>query len=505
MESNQPGRRDGRILCAILALALLLRLIGLNAPLWFDEVATVVEFVRLGAFQLMADYSSLNNHLFYSLQAKASFALFGEHPWSLRLPAVVFGLAGIAATWHLARSLFGAAQAHATALLIALSYHHVWFSQNGRAYTGLMFWWVLATMIFVSGIRRPALRTWLLYALVAAGAMYTHLTAGFCFAVHGLIYCALLLGSRLGERVPASCRLHGAGRTQLLPVLGFLLSAILSLAVYSPALPAVLDQVGAVSGTSEADVMQEYQNPLWTLLEVVRTLPGPTWASGTAVVSAALLMLLGAWGIARKEPIVAVAGLLFIPVTFAILIAFSMRIWPRFFFADLGFLLLFIVHGVYLASGFLARTASRLAGRQLSPSLVFGAAVVTMAALSAAILSKNYRHPKQDLAGALAYIEEHRKPGSAVTAIGLAAYPYQAYFERDWVGVESPEDLRMAMNNAPETWAVVIFPGRTERDYPEIHEILGKKFAPPKVFPGTLGGGEVLVYSSNDQGGNSRE
>ena len=58
-------------LIALMALALALRLYKLNAPLWFDEIMTLVHFVRQPVGHLIGDYSSFNNHLFYSLQAKA--------------------------------------------------------------------------------------------------------------------------------------------------------------------------------------------------------------------------------------------------------------------------------------------------------------------------------------------------------------------------------------------------------------------------------------------------
>ena len=63
---------------------------------------TLVEFVRLPVREIVTTYTSLNNHVLYSLLAHASVGLFGESAWTLRLPAVLFGIASIWLLWWLA-------------------------------------------------------------------------------------------------------------------------------------------------------------------------------------------------------------------------------------------------------------------------------------------------------------------------------------------------------------------------------------------------------------------
>src|SRR5262245_4714243 len=147
-------------LCSILGVAFTLRLIKLDSALWFDEIATLVEFVRLPTMQLLTTLTSMNNHVLYSLEAKATIAVFGESAWSLRLPAMLFGVASIWALWWLARRLVTASEANMAALLMAVSYHHIWFSQNARGYTGLMFWSLIGSALFIRGITQPGWRAW---------------------------------------------------------------------------------------------------------------------------------------------------------------------------------------------------------------------------------------------------------------------------------------------------------------------------------------------------------
>ncbi|NND19835.1 MAG: hypothetical protein HKN98_14770, partial [Silicimonas sp.] len=145
-----PGGRDLALLALILLLATVLRVIALDAPLWFDEITTVETHVNLPWGEMMRDYS-MNHHYFFSLKSKLATELFGAENWAYRLPAVLFGIATVVAIWWLARDIGGTAIAHISALLVALSYHQVWFSQNARGYTELAFWSTLGLIFFLRG------------------------------------------------------------------------------------------------------------------------------------------------------------------------------------------------------------------------------------------------------------------------------------------------------------------------------------------------------------------
>src|SRR5262249_6175177 len=120
-------------LVALTILAAILRTFGLDRGLWFDEIVTLVESVRPPPAQIVAAYG-VNNHPLYSVAAHGSVAAFGEHVWSLRLPAVIFGTLGIPALYWLGTSITTRVEALVGAAFLAVSYHHIWFSQNARGY-----------------------------------------------------------------------------------------------------------------------------------------------------------------------------------------------------------------------------------------------------------------------------------------------------------------------------------------------------------------------------------
>ncbi len=487
MTGGSPiAARDIGILGAILALAVLARVVGLNAPLWYDEILTLETHLRLPWGQMSQSYS-MNHHYFYDLQAKAAMALFGDEPWVLRLPAALFGVAAIVAMWVLARDVAGVWVAHLVALLLALSFHHIWFSQNARGYSELAFWSTLGLVFFLRGLQEPRLATWVGFGLTLAAATYTHLTGAFFFAALGLVWL-IVLGVRGFDR-----RL--AGRLIWRPLLAAALGVVILLAAYAPLIPSLGDTVANVAGTSAIDVMQEYQNPVWTVIEAVRTGVG---SAGPLVsllaVSVLGLCVLGGVAAARNEsgigPWFPLAVAVHILLTMAVLMALGMRIWPRFFFVDIGYLMLLIVMGVRAVCDF----SARLIGRPGWAAGGFGLAAAAMLAVSCLLASRNYQAPKQDLAGAYALVEATRAPGQRVYAVGPAATVFTGHFKADWQVIGDEAGYATARAEAGPALFVVAFPGRVLRRYSALDaDREAGVLTELRWFAGTLGDGQVLV------------
>ncbi|GAB4389153.1 glycosyltransferase family 39 protein [Albidovulum sp.] len=495
MPEPKTSRGDYLGLALILALAAALRLPGLNSSLWHDEVQTLITHVRLPWSEMLQSYS-MNHHYLHNIAAKVSVSLFGESAWALRLPALLFGLGTLWAMWALARHLAGTAIAHVTTLLLALSYHQIWFSQNARGYTGLAFFSTLGMLLFLRGIRRPRPGTWIGYGLCLAAAVFTHLTGAFFFAAQGLVWLALVVWRGLTGRLDAA--------TAGLPLMGFAIGAAVSLALYLPILPSLIETVGGVSGSSASDVMQEYQNPLWTAFEAIRTGIGQTGPLVGLVGGAVLaLSLLGAVALGRDEPLFAPVTFGHILLTVVLLMAVGMRIWPRFFFADIGFLMLLIVLGVRLAC---AIAGQILGGERLATGL-FALAVIAMLGISAVLAKRNYALPKQDLEGAYHFARQLAEPGTRVYAVGYAGENFSLY-GADWPIIYTSAEYRAALAEPGPVVLIVGFPERTFRDVPELARDAGVGAGDPcgpggapgavlvtaRCFAGTLGDGGLIVF-----------
>lgn len=481
-------RGDWIWLGVILGVAIVLRSINLGSGLWYDEIQSLVEFVRLPPASLITSLSSLNNHILYSLEAHAAIAAFGESAWALRLPAMIFGVASVGMLWWFARRIVSAPEANMAALLLAVSYHHIWFSQNARGYTGLMFWAIAGTALFIRGIHRPSWPVWVGYAFVLAAAAYTHLSAGFFFMIHGLVYLALVaMRDRLKRRYP--------GISGLKPMGGFILGGVLILLLHAPLVPQLINNVSTASGHSETAV-RVWKNPIWTLLEIGRNVQDLGLLAVIGLPAVLIFFGVGAFSLSRRQPIFVAITLVHIPLTFVALVALSFRIWPRYFFIDLAFVFLCLIHGVFVFANYLARSVNILGRFSLGGERVGMVGSLLAVFCSLFLLPPNYRYPKQDFLGARDFVDATRTQGDAVATIGMASYAFSKYYEPSWQAAESWEDLQRIRSLQRRVWLVYTSTLHTSENYPEILKHLATDFELVKQFPGTLGDGTVFVYRS---------
>lgn len=461
---------------ALVLLGLGLRLPGLNQGLWFDEIQTLVEYVRLPMGQILTTFDSQNQHVLYSLGARAVTSLAGESAWALRLPAVLFGTASLWATWWLGRQVAGWREGLLATALLAVSYHHVWFSQNARGYTGLLLWTVLATGCFLrllSGKYEDGRRLALGYGVIMALAVYTHATAALVAVAHAILLLLLVI-----KRWPESRSGPAAAA-----LLALVLSGSLSLLLYAPVLPQFL---GTLTEPSAFHAETEWQSPAWLALEVMRGLaqglPGGwvTLGLGVAVLGTGVISY------ARQSAAVLTALLLPGLVTLAAVILLRHNLWPRFFFFSATFAVLIVIRGGFVL-------ARRVLGERGPTAAVAGTVVVCLAS---ALTVPRAWGPKQDFGGALAYVETHRAAADGVATVDLTSYPLTRYYARDWAQVERLEELQAVERAHPRTWLLYTFPVRLAAAYPEIWTHLQANYDSVATFPGTVGGGAIIVLAS---------
>ena len=89
--------------------------------------------------------------------------------------------------------LWGAPGGLAAAALLTVSYHHVWFSQNARGYSGLAFFAITATYLLVRGLRTGHLGFFVAYAAALGIGAYMHLTMVFLAAGQAAVVLWLLV------------------------------------------------------------------------------------------------------------------------------------------------------------------------------------------------------------------------------------------------------------------------------------------------------------------------
>jgi hypothetical protein len=463
-------------LSALTAIALVLRLWSLNSGLWFDEVLTLLDFARPSAGVILTSFPSQNQHMLYSLLAHACLTLFGESAWALRLPAVVFGIGSIWALFFLGRRLLGTTPALLACALMTASYHHIWFSQNARGYTGLLFSATLATWLWLEALDRQAWPWWIAYALALWVGFAVHVTTAFVAASHALVYLALRVNPRLGARPGHTANPETEAGWK--PLAAWTLCGTLTLQLYALALPEFLR-----SAVHEVSLPSEWLNPLWVVREFGRALT-MAWFGPVALVLGVAFIGAGYLSIARRDWRAALIMVLPAVLGGGSMLALAHNLWPRFFFFSMGFGLLVVIAGAF--------TAARVFGAaRARPMGVAFASLMILA--SAATVPRCYSLPKQDFAGAREFVNRARGSGDPVVAVGLAGRAYHEYFAPRWPAPQNEAELAASLKSAARAWLVYTLPIELEAYHPEIWRVVESDFEVVRVFHGTLGGGEVYV------------
>jgi mannosyltransferase len=467
------------VLGALTALATALRVVRLDAGLWYDEIVTLVEFVRPSLLHIVTAFPDTNNHPLYSVLAHLSVGLFGENAWSLRFPAMIFGVASVPMLYWLGTEVSRRVEAMSAAALLAVSYHGIWFSQNARGYTALLFWTMLATRIIIRLRQSPGPRLATAYGIVAALGVYTHLTMGFVIAGHAMVW-ALWRPER-----PTSTRRH----LEYL-ALAFTLAGVLSAAFYAPMLEQVFQYMSRPPTASTA-----VATPSWAVVEVLKGLRVGLGTIG--VVGAAAFALVGVASVGRESRATLLLFLMPGIVTLAGVIAMRAPLRPRFFFSFLGFALLFLVRGAMETGTYIARrwAAGPGSAADAIPKLGqrVGLSVVTVIVLlSLGAVRYAYAFPKQDFDGALEFLRDRRTELEPVGTAGLASYPYARYYRQPWSQIETREQFDRLRASGERTWMVYSFPEYIE---PRLVESLRQHCTVERAFHGTLDGGDVIVCS----------
>ncbi len=199
-QMNVPAQKSVRgshlVLLTILLVALALRLHGLSMLAFEqDELYTLRDALDFGASSTARGGPGIWGRPVYYLLQHALLQIGPATPLFLRLPALVFGVLGVWATWKLARSAFGVTAGWVAAILVAISPWHLYASQFARYWTLV---YLLATLVYLllpRAIDTNRTRDYLIVLVPLLLGAFTHPT--FLFPIIG-VTLAVTLVSRQG-------------------------------------------------------------------------------------------------------------------------------------------------------------------------------------------------------------------------------------------------------------------------------------------------------------------
>ncbi|WP_138935629.1 glycosyltransferase family 39 protein [Roseovarius arcticus] len=483
MPRYTPPRADGpelavaspaqtAIFAGLILVSIAMRLYRLDVGIWYDEMLTYVRYMPLSVGQIISTYDDANNHVLFTVLARLSLSAFGDSVWALRLPAVGFGVASIAALYYFGRRVTNTRESLLAVALMTVSYHHIWFSQNARGYTALLFFTILSSAWFMDAVRHGNPRKWLLYSAAVALGAFTHLTMGLVVFAHFAIWAAAAI-----RGMPY--RWNGL-------FFGFIPVGLLTFLAYALVLPNVVGGALLNSGLQGPD--SEWTNPLWALMEVVNGLQVGFAGGGVAVVAVAIFAI-GLGDFLRKRT--ALAALFLIPtlVGFGAMTSIGYTLFPRFFFFAMGFGILIVIHGAALTGQVIGRLV-RLPGR--GPQ--WAGALLCAGIVAVSLLSLRHVYaPKQSFAAAIKLIEQQQLPGDRIVTVGIAEFPFNSYYGKDWANVTTTAELDSLGPAEGRTWLVYTMPVQAEGAYPDILARIDRNYRVVERFYGSLNGGAVIV------------
>lgn len=476
-------------LCLVVVAAIALRGHRLGTDLWLDEIGVVSTYAARPLIEIYAHYLSPGNHLLNSLLVKLSVSAFGESEWSARFPAAAFGVATIPIMYFAAREAMSRAASVGAALLLAISYHHIYFSQNARGYSAHLFFALLSSALLASVLRREHSLKWTAYVLAMALGFAALMTTAFLFAAH-ITVGAIAIASRRRRGIPAR---HLALRLGT----AFSVAGLLGFQIYAVSIPdvvAIYQSVYSVQGSGYILLSRELAAELMRGVSAGFIL-GVSALPFAAVAAAGLLILM------RRSWPLAASLLLSLVWTVVYLVVRGQSIAPRLFLVVVPLAILSCMASIDAVG---ARLSAKLApGSRLRRGTIILSASALPGALSLLALPAYYAAPKQAYRAAIRYIEAQRGAAEQVIVVYPAVGGFRYYLGKQ--GVRDTADYRFVTTASEYQSAFQSLHPRQglltttllrvlRSDTPLLADRIIRDWVPVRTFRGTVGDGDILVW-----------
>lgn len=472
--------RAALALVALLVVATALRLIKLDSQLWLDEISALTGSIQRPFSEIATRWPRSASHILYELLARAGLLTLGA-PVGIRVPAAIFGIASVALAYVFARRAFGERPALVSAGLLAVSYHHVFYSQNARGYTLLIALYLATLVLLVDAQRRghAGLRLLVLYACAGGLAAYSMPMGWFILPGQALAVIGLWWSARAaGRRPPLPTALVG----------GAAAGGVLAGLLYAPFVAGIV-RFTRVNVATPADGPRVGLGMVREVVDgLLAAFHGPLGL--TLVAMFGLVGLLSWW---RRHPVSLVAAFAPLVLEAVVVVAVGIGIHPRYFAIALPVLLIVAALGIEsVVATVLARAPIAPRRRSVAVAALLGAVVL----LSAWPLVRYYRYPKQDFLGAVAAVEARRPPCRVRVGVAVAGHVLEDYYHAGFVTAEDLGELR-ALEAGAGTGPVCVVT-TLERllatSDADIVEYLRRHYRRVALLPGTVGDAAMRIY-----------
>lgn len=130
---TSPAHR--RFVWLLVLVGAALRVARVNEAVSYDEALTWTHYASQRLWFVLSNYTFTSNHVLHSVLVKVSTGIFGVHLWSLRLPALLAGIAVMPLYYAFVRAMFNRYIAVLALALVAASGPLVEYSALARGYS----------------------------------------------------------------------------------------------------------------------------------------------------------------------------------------------------------------------------------------------------------------------------------------------------------------------------------------------------------------------------------
>jgi 4-amino-4-deoxy-L-arabinose transferase-like glycosyltransferase len=424
---------DLTALLLVLALALGLRLYRLgDQSLWYDEGFSVF-LAQLEPARIISWTAADIQPPLYYLLLHGWIRVWGNSEAAVRGLSLLFGVLCVpliyGLAWRVSRSRTAAL---AAAVLLAVSPVHLWYSQEARMYTLLVFLSLLSSYFLLRAVHARtddrSLAWWAAFSLVSAAALYTHYFAGSVLAFQALytLWWVIRDGFRRRCLFWGGLAAHLAVGLAYLPWLPHLLirygadasywpgqlklsEALVDTAVFLVGGESVSEPVGVLLAIALGVALFVSVLALWTGREATANEP----SMGTKQPAAAFLLLF-----------------LLVPLISVLALSYrSPKFNPRYAMVSHPALLLILSAGLAtLWKQQRRHSATRL--RQTTAVLMLTFLIGT-SAYADWNLYANPVFARADFRGAVAYLEEQKRPDETIILVSGHMAPVFDYYAPD--------------------------------------------------------------------------
>lgn len=184
-------------LLIILLVSFLIRIYHLGAKsIWFDEGFTI-KYSHQSIVEILTTLTQGEIHppLFFFI-SHYWVSLFGDSEFSIRFPAMIFGVLSVFMVFKVADLLFGKKVGVISSLLLGLSTFHVWYSQEARSYSLMVLLALISFYFFLKLFKEKSFKVSSSYVLFSGLLLYTHSFGLFAIIAQNLFFLSLFFSSR---------------------------------------------------------------------------------------------------------------------------------------------------------------------------------------------------------------------------------------------------------------------------------------------------------------------